>query len=356
MQTSQKWKKQRIPMRVAMWTTREWRSLLFSLGMAFVAAAVGAAINFNQRIAAFFRPHANQMLVHFLIEFLAVWLITLLVMAYLRWRKEALKTAELEDIVDSISPDVLLVVDPQRNILVTSMSVRRMFGYAPADVINQKTDLLYGDRRSMPSFKHEVYEALEREGFHIGWATGRRKNGQVFPLEIISGVLQRHGGSVLLLRDVSERKNAEHLLRQRETQLQQAQKMESVGLFAGGIAHNFNNLLMGIMGYADLGQVALPPEHPAHRYLGEIIEISQRSADLIQQLLAFARVLLSKPEYVFLDEATSALDAETEEIIYERVKTFAKLFASVGNRRSIGKFHDAVLELKGDGSWRFEFC
>ncbi|MEI6654235.1 MAG: ABC transporter ATP-binding protein/permease [Verrucomicrobiota bacterium] len=75
-----------------------------------------------------------------------------------------------------------------------------------------------------------------------------------------------------------------------------------------------------------------------------------------RQLLAFARVLLSKPEYVFLDEATSALDAETEEIIYERVKTFAKLFASVGNRRSIGKFHDAVLELKGDGSWRFEFC
>ena len=75
-----------------------------------------------------------------------------------------------------------------------------------------------------------------------------------------------------------------------------------------------------------------------------------------RQLLAFARVLLCKPEYVFLDEATSALDAESEEMIYLRVKSFARIFASVGNRRSIGKFHNTVLELAGDGSWRTEEC
>ena len=289
-------------MRVVLWADREWRSLLFSLATAFVAAEAGAIINFNQRISAFFRPHANQVLVQFLIQFLVVWLIMLLVLSYLRWRKEALKTVELADIVDSINPDVLLVVDPQRNILMVSASVRRMFGYDPKDVVNRKTDLLYDDRRSMPNITHEVYVALEREGFHFGWATGTKKDGRAFPLEIITGILKQHGGSVLLLRDVSERKNAEHLLRQREAQLQQAQKMESVGLFAGGIAHNFNNQLMGIMGYADLGQNELPAEHPARRYLTEIIDISQRSAGLVQQLLAFARKQKITPKILDLNE------------------------------------------------------
>ena len=296
------WNRQRIPKRVVLWTTREWRSLLLSLITAFVAAIAGAAINFNQWLATFFHPHAHQMLVQFMIQFLVVWLIVLLVMSYLRWRKEALKNAELEDIVDSISPDVLLVVDPQRNILMASMSVTRMFGYDPADVIARKTDLLYGDRRNMTNGKREIYEALEREGFHFGWATGKHKDGRLFPLEIITGILKRRGGSVLLLRDITERKNTEHLLRQRETQLQQAQKMESVGLFAGGIAHNFNNLLMGIMGYADLGQHELPADHPARHYLAEIIEISQRSAGLIQHLLAFARKQKITPKVMDLNE------------------------------------------------------
>jgi len=271
------------------WTTREWRALFLSLVTAFVAAIVGATINFNQRIAAFFRPHANQMLVQFIIQFLVLWLVMLLVMSYLRWRKEALKNAELEDVVDSISPDALLVVDPHCNILMANMSVRRMFGHGPEELIGRRTDLLYGDRRNMPNVTHEVYDALEQEGFHIGWATGKRKNGHLFPLEIITGILKQHGGSVLLLRDITERKKAEHLLRQREIQLQQAQKLESVGLFAGGIAHNFNNILMGIMGYADLGRNELPAGHPVRRHLDEILATSQRSTSLIQQLLAFAR-------------------------------------------------------------------
>jgi PAS domain S-box-containing protein len=300
------WKQKRTPIRAVRWTTREWRDLFLSLVTAFVAVVVGAAINFNQRIAAFFHPHANQMLVQFLIQFLVLWLVMLLIMSYLRWRKEALKNAELEDVVDSISPDVLLVVDPQRHILMASASVRRMFGHEPAEVINRKTDSLYGDRRSMSNVTHEVYDALEQEGFHIGWATGRRKNGRTFPLEIITGILKQHGGSVLLLRDITERKNAEHLLRQRETQLQQAQKMESVGLFAGGIAHNFNNILMGIMGYADLGRNELPAEHPARCYLDEIIEISQRSAGLIQQLLAFARKQTIAPAILDLNETLTS--------------------------------------------------
>lgn len=282
-------KRQKDPIRAVTWSTREWRGLTLSLITAFVTAMFGAAINFNQKLAAFFRPHADLPLVQFLVQFLVIWLLVLLLMSYLRWRKAALKNAELEDIVDSISPDVLLVVDPQRNILMTSVSVLRMFGHDPEEVLNRKTDLLYGDRRRMPNVKHEVYDALEQEGFHIGWATGKRKDGRVFPLEIITGVLKQHGGSVLLLRDITERKNAEQLLLDREMQLRQSQKMEALGLLAGGVAHDFNNLLTSILGFGSLALESLPEGHPAYADVKEVLNCAERAAKLTSQLLAVGR-------------------------------------------------------------------
>ncbi len=282
-------KRHRDSVRSATWSTREWRVLALSLITAFMAALVGVAINFNQAIAAFFRPHANQPIVQFLINFLVVWLVVMLMASYLRWRKAALKNEELEDIVDSISPDVLLVVDPKRNVLMTSSSVLRMFGQDPEDVLGRKTDFLYGDRRSLPNDKHEIYDALEKEGFHIGLAKGIRKDGRTFPLEIISGVLKEHGGSVLLLRDITERKNAEELLIDREMQLRQSQKMEALGLLAGGVAHDFNNLLTSIMGFGNLALESLPAGHPAQQDLKEVLNSAERAAKLTGQLLAVGR-------------------------------------------------------------------
>ena len=187
---------------------REWFALAISLMTAFAVSLVGVVINFNEKIARFFHPHSGSVLVQFIINFLVLWVIVLLIFSYMRWRKAALKSEELEDIIASISPDVLLVVDPNRNILRASSSALRMFGYHPDDVVGRKTDLLYFDRRNSTNNKHEIYDALEREGFHVGWATGKRSDGRTFPLEIISGVLKRHGGGVLLLRDITERKNA----------------------------------------------------------------------------------------------------------------------------------------------------
>lgn len=282
-------KRHRDSVRSATWSTREWRVLALSLITAFMAALVGVAINFNQALASYFRPHANQPLVQFLINFLVVWLVVMLIASYLRWRKVALKNEELEDIVDSISPDVLLVVDPGRNILMTSSSVLRMFGQDPEEVLGRKTDILYGDRRSLPNDKHEIYDALEKEGFHIGMAKGVRKDGRTFPLEIISGALKEHGGSVLLLRDITERKNAEELLIDREMQLRQSQKMEALGLLAGGVAHDFNNLLTSIMGFGNLALESLPVGHPAQQDLKEVLNSADRAAKLTGQLLAVGR-------------------------------------------------------------------
>jgi putative ATP-binding cassette transporter len=73
-----------------------------------------------------------------------------------------------------------------------------------------------------------------------------------------------------------------------------------------------------------------------------------------QQRLAFARLLLIKPSFVFLDEATTAMDQTLEELIYELLPQNCQRFVSTGDKSTIGKFHEHVLTLQGDGTWRFE--
>ena len=299
---------------------QEWFAMALSLMTAFAISMVGVVINFNEKISRFFQPHANSLLVQFVINFLVLWMIVLLVYSYMRWRKAAIKNEELEDIVESISPDVLLVVDPSRNIITTSVSVLRMFGYQPDEVLGHKTDLIYGDRRNSAGNKHEIYDALALEGYHVGWATGKRKDGRTFPLEIISGVLNRYGGSVLLLRDISERKKAEELLLEREMQLRQSQKMEALGLLAGGVAHDFNNLLTSILGFGALAVEALPEGHPARADVLETLNSAERAAKLTSQLLAIGRRQSLQIQRINLNETVDGMVLLLKRTLGEDIK------------------------------------
>ncbi len=98
------------------------------------------------------------------------------------------------------------------------------------------------------------------------------------------------------LRDISERKRAEEMLRQQGEQLRQARNMETVGQLAGGMAHEFNNLLTAIFGYSDLLQKYLAHVGHLHGYAKQISDVAHRAASLVQQLLAFARQQVLKPQ------------------------------------------------------------
>jgi two-component system, cell cycle sensor histidine kinase and response regulator CckA len=142
----------------------------------------------------------------------------------------------------------------------------------------------------------------------------RRKDGSVVAVEIASHVLEFDGrdATLVLATDVTERL-------QLETQLRQSQKMEAVGLLAGGVAHDFNNLLTAIMGYGQLLQRRVAGDAGALADADEILKAAERAASLTRQLLAFSRQQVLEPRVVDLNTILSDMDKMLRRLIGEDI-------------------------------------
>lgn len=294
--------------------------LCIAMTVSLVFAALNVALNFSDKIYAFFSDRLTATIASIVVNVLFFWLALMLWMAFSRWRKEAHSRQELEDVISSISPDALLVVNPECRVEMCNTSVTRIFGYTEDEVLNRSTDLLYFDRRIDKSRKGEIRDALERDGFHVGAATGKRKDGTTLPLEIITGDLVNRAGAVLLLRDVSDRVRAEEERLELERRVQQRERLESLGTLAGGIAHDVNNLLMGIMGNAELVLQKLPEANDeANRHTKGIKKAADRAADLCKHLLWYSGRCGFVKQAVdissIIDDIKGALEIENGELL-----------------------------------------
>ncbi len=108
-------------------------------------------------------------------------------------------------------------------------------------------------------------------------------------------------GAVVAFRDIRDRRQAENALLKAETQLRQAQKLEAVGQLAGGVAHDFNNFLTAINGYCELLLQTAMLDENSTRMVRRIFEVSERSAQLTRQLLAFSRQQKLSPRAIDLN-------------------------------------------------------
>jgi PAS domain S-box-containing protein len=131
----------------------------------------------------------------------------------------------------------------------------------------------------------------------------RTKSGREIPVEITISVMNFDGEqyNCAYTRDLTERKRAEAERARLEAQLLHAQKLESVGRLAGGVAHDFNNMLSVILGYTELITSNLPTDDPLRGPLGEIEKAATRSRDTTRQLLAFSRKQVIVPRAVDLN-------------------------------------------------------
>jgi PAS domain S-box-containing protein len=181
--------------------------------------------------------------------------------------------------------DGVMITDLQGEIRHVNSSLEHMTGYERRELLGQTPRLLKSGIHPSEFYAPMWHNLLARTSWQ-GELINKRKDGTLLDVSLtVSPILDNRGQLthfVGIYRDIGERK-------QMERQLFQAQKMQSVGTLAGGVAHEFNNLLAGIQGYAALGLREQGLSPVLGQFLQLIVDLSDRAAALTRQLLAFAR-------------------------------------------------------------------
>jgi PAS domain S-box-containing protein len=217
-------------------------------------------------------------------------------------------------VFETSSDAVLLVDTSSGRIEDANPAAERLYGRA-RDALRQIAFLDLVD----PEGGREVPEANTRlvPGRH------RRADGATFPVEVSAGelVLGERPLRVLSVRDVSEREVAENARRGLEQSLRQAQKMEAVGRLAGGIAHDFSNLLAVILGWSDMLSRDLPSGDARLREpVDGIVEAAHRAVGVTRQLLTLSRKKLLRTEVLSLNKVVQDLGRLLSRAIGERIE------------------------------------
>ncbi|MEO8563101.1 MAG: ATP-binding protein [bacterium] len=208
----------------------------------------------------------------------------------------------LEEMVAG-APLAIMVLDNDTNVLMWNEASAEMFQWTADEVLGRPLP-------TVPTEEREILEGMrarERRGESIrGESTRRqRKDGTILDVQLSTAPLRDRDGLVIgvigMIADVSEQ-------RRLEAQLRMAQKMEAVGLLAGGVAHDFNNLLTAIKGFASLLQMAIPAGDESGEFVDEIGKAADRAATLTAQLLAFSRQQLLRPEPIDLNARVRGLE------------------------------------------------
>jgi PAS domain S-box-containing protein len=305
-------------------TNRESLQLWLAVIVTLLLAAYYVAIHAIEPLNRFLQPYTSLPLARFLTDLLFLAALVALWLLYRRWQNALYRKIELERVIASIGPDVLLVVNPDRTIGMCNAGVHTMFGYDPDEVIGQTTEMLYFDRR-LKGEKGEIFNALQKVGFHIGEAKGKRKDNTIFPLEIITGDIKGRPGAVVLIRDITRRKEVEQqlleanqakseTLEQLEGSYRKLQALEELrDDLTHMIVHDLKSPLASILGYLSLIQTA-DAEGDKEAVAGHVVEaerIGRKMQEMISSMLDVSRLESGKMplKLEFCDLSEIAADA-----------------------------------------------
>jgi PAS domain S-box-containing protein len=218
-------------------------------------------------------------------------------------------------------PLSIFVKDRESRFLSCNENFARMLGVSASDVIG-KDDFAFN-----PPEKAEKYRADDRDvmmsGFPKTCDETYSAGGQERWAHTVKVPYHDSQGNIIgvlgLFEDVSQQRLAEIQRMHLEAQLQHAQKMESVGRLAGGVAHDYNNVMGVILGYTEMALYHVEPDNPIHNYLLEIKKSAERSANLTRQLLAFARRQANEPRVLDINQSLAGMLNMLQRLIGEDI-------------------------------------
>jgi PAS domain S-box-containing protein len=236
--------------------------------------------------------------------------------------EEALiEEATLRRILFEQSPDGIVILDPvTTRFMDFNTAAHRQLGYTREEFSHlsiQDVDAV----ESSEEIRARIAQVLRGGGTDFE-TRQRTKQGEFRNVHVRAHTVEALGKSFYqcIWRDITDRKRAEEERKQLQIQLAQAQKMESVGRLAGGVAHDFNNMLSVIIGHAEMALDQFSTEDPMRADIEEIRIAAQRSADLTRQLLAFARKQAITPKVLNLNDAISGMLTMLRRLIGEDIE------------------------------------
>jgi len=213
------------------------------------------------------------------------------------------------------NPDPVVVYDMQGKVRYLNPAFTSVFEWTLEELLGKKMDVFVPEE-AWPGTKMIIEKVLAGEMFSNIETRRKTKNGKIVPVSISGATYSdQHGnplGSIINLRDISEQKKL-------ETQLQRAQKIEALGILAGGVAHDLNNVLSGIVTYPELLLMQIPEDSPLRKPIITIMNSGKKAADIVKDLLTLARREIVTEKVVNLNEIISQHLKSPE---HEKLKSF----------------------------------
>jgi PAS domain S-box-containing protein len=242
--------------------------------------------------------------------------------------------------------------DKARTIEFISQGCIELTGFQPNDLIQNGrssfAQLIHPDEQQ--TVLEEVEIALKRKcPFQLVYRILTANQKEKWVWEQGMGVFSPEGDLVAIegfVTDITERRNAEEERKRVEEQLRQVQKMEAVGRLAGGVAHDFNNILTVITGYCDLLLRRTVESDPLHKNVDEISKAADRASSLTRQLLAFSRKQVLQPKVLELSDVVSGMEKMLRRLIGEDIELrthFAKPLGQV--KTDPGQIEQVIMNL-----------
>ncbi len=243
--------------------------------------------------------------------------------------------AERERLIRAIeqSGETILITNAGGAILYVNPAFTRTTGYTREEALGQSPRLLKSGVHG-PEFYREMWKTLEAGRTWEGQIVNKRKDGTLFTEQAAISPVRDAAGHlvnfVAVKRDITQQLRAEEEKDALQAQLSHAQKLESIGRLAGGVAHDFNNMLQAILGYVEIAIEQVPADQPLHDDLREIQKAAARSTALTRQLQVFARKQVATPEVLDLNEAVEGTFGMLRRLIGEDVQLVWKPGRNVG--------------------------
>lgn len=206
--------------------------------------------------------------------------------------------------------DAIFIETFDGTIIDCNNACTKMYGFSRDELLQmQAGQLVPPESLSVINLLQEELLDLSENGKRIEIrATGKHKEGRMFPIDLTIDPLRLSGQDlfVVTIRDLTKARNSISARKRYENQLIQLQKLDNLGQMANSLANDFNNLLTGIMGYADLLQRELPSNGSAHIKARKIVEATRKAGEVIQQLISYnshlpAGLKVAAPDMVVRD-------------------------------------------------------